>query len=246
MKKDFAGYVEVYDKKFYVDTRTGEGVDRVLKKIDPLLSKMASKTYMPGYYFDDIKQDLALITIDGIKSYDPEKSVKLSTFLHIHVRNKLISKIRSKNKMSKDAYFLEEDLEESGDKNSSSNNNGDFTKIKRAREEVLFTQIKPKNYDGSEESYDVHGSISDSDSMYSSDFCEYQNIDFLNSLDKLSSYIDEKTFTIIKLICVEDYTIKDAAEKVGLSGWAASMRLKNLYKNKIIKSLLNKKWKQRV
>ena len=65
----------------------------------------------------------------------------------------------------------------------------------------------------------------------------HDRVDFITSLNKLSSSIDNKTSKIIELVCLRDYSIKDAASEVGLSGWAASMRLKNLSKNRVIKDL---------
>ncbi len=102
----FKGVVRMYDESVYIDTSTCEGYGRILERIDPLLCKMASKTYISGSNFEDIKQDLSVIAIEGINSYDPKKNVKLSTFLHIHLRNKLISKIKSANKLSNDASFF--------------------------------------------------------------------------------------------------------------------------------------------
>tara|TARA_A100001011_G_scaffold379364_1_gene445296 strand:+ start:8613 stop:9404 length:792 start_codon:yes stop_codon:yes gene_type:complete len=262
MNKEFAGNVDVYDENFYVDTRTGEGLDLVLDKIDPLLCKMASKTYIPGYFFDDIKQELAAIAINGIRSYNPKKKVKLSTFLHIHLRNKLISKIRSKNKMSKDAFGLD-DLNMYACKCGSTSSPIEESvllkdgsceikvscpdcqsvlskKTRKIREEILFTQIRTSNNEKSDE-INFEDMISDEESMYGSGASLYRQVDFIESLNKLSESIDEKTARIVELICLEDYSIKDAASEVGLSGWAASMRLKNLSKNKVIRDMFDKK-----
>jgi len=262
MDKEFAGSVDVYDENFYVDTRTGEGLDLVLDKIDPLLCKMASRTYIPGYFFDDIKQELVEIAINGIRSYNPDKKVKLSTFLHIHLRNKIISKIRSKNKMSKDAFGLgdlsaytckcgtsetpieDSVLTESGSyevKVSCASCGSTLSKkTRRIREEILFTQIRTNNSEKND-AINFEDMISDDDAMYNSGASLYRHVDFIDSLDKLSESIDEKTAKIVRLICLEDYSIKDAASEVGLSGWAASMRLKNLSKNKVIKDMFDKK-----
>ena len=113
-------------------------------------------------------------------------------------------------------------------------------KARRIREEILFTQIKTISADKSDD-INFEQRISDQESMYGEEEMFDRKVDFLDSLDKLSSSIDEKTAKIIELICLEDYSIKDAASVVGLSGWAASMRLKNLSKNKIIKDMFDKK-----
>jgi len=226
-EKVFVGSAHLYDERIYVDTRSGVGVDLVLKKIDPLLCKMASSTYMDGFGFQDIKQELAIIAIDGIRSYNPDKKVKMSTFLHIHLRNKLISKLRSENKMSNDAFAFNEAKP--------------AMPMRKTRREVNFSQISSNlNSDDSSE-FDFESSIDSEDSLYGVRASAHDSVEFLASLEKLSCSIDKKTSKIIELVCLRDYSIKDAASEVGLSGWAASMRLKNLSKNRIIKDLFENK-----
>jgi hypothetical protein len=112
-------------------------------------------------------------------------------------------------------------------------------KTRRIREEILFTQIRTINSDRTED-INFEQKIPDQESMYGSSTSFDRKIDFLEALDRLSNSIDKKTAKIIELICLEDYSIKDAASEVGLSGWAASMRLKNLSKNKVIRDMFNR------
>ena len=58
------------------------------------------------------------------------------------------------------------------------------------------------------------------------------------SIDSVCDGLDEKTSKILRMISLEDYSIKDAAEEVGLSPWAANLRLKNLSRNKKIRDML--------
>jgi DNA-directed RNA polymerase specialized sigma subunit len=102
----FEGIVDVYDETFYVNTLTNVGLESVLKKVEPLINKMCSKTYISGYAFEDIKQELNIMVIQGISKYDPAKGTKLSTFLQNHLRKKMISKLRSVNKMSNHALRI--------------------------------------------------------------------------------------------------------------------------------------------
>jgi RNA polymerase sigma factor (sigma-70 family) len=220
-RRIFKGNVEVYDETFYVDTETGIGVDKVLAKIDPLLCKKASRAYMNGYNFDDIKQELVLIAMDGIKKFDADKGVKLSTFLHVHIPNKLISKIRSENKLSKDAFGLHSD-------------NDSNLKISRAREEIGFGQfIPPEGMDN----ISFENSVSEDSGLYFHGKNAYDKVEFEISLKKISRRLDYRTRKIIELVYFKDYSIKDAAEAVGLSGWAASMRLKNLANKRSFQSV---------
>jgi RNA polymerase sigma factor (sigma-70 family) len=225
-EKMFVGYADLYDEKMFIDTNEGVGVDRVLKKIDPLICKMASSTYIDGFSFQDIKQELSVIAIDGIRAYDPSKKVKMSTFLHIHLRNKLISKLRSENKMSNDAFAFQD---------------GGSDRGKRVRGEVNFSQISKNINSDSDSEFDFESTIDSDGGLYGTRANSHDRVEFLTSLNKLSESLDNKTSKIIELICLKDYSIKDAASEVGLSGWAASMRLKNLSKNRIVRDLFEKR-----
>ena len=60
---------------------------------------------------------------------------------------------------------------------------------------------------------------------------------FKNDFDKLIRGEDYKMQELIKLICMKDYSIKAAAEKIGISHTGASNRLKRLQKKKIVKEI---------
>jgi RNA polymerase sigma factor (sigma-70 family) len=220
MEKGYRAFVDVYDEEYYVDTNTGEGFDKVLAKIDPLLNKFASTMYIPGYKFEDAKSELSIIAIEGIMSFDPHRDIKLSTFLHKHIHNKRISLIKSENKMSNDAFSLHTSDDEPADKR----------KIKKAREELYFSQFKPLN-DNDSQPMPFENSISE-EGLTGNDSTiiknKFDKSEFESSLDKICEKLDTKTKKIIELMYYEDYSIKDAADEVGLSGWAASMRLKKL------------------
>jgi RNA polymerase sigma factor (sigma-70 family) len=231
-EKNFEGIVKVYNQEFYVNTNNGVGLDSVLKKIDPLLSMKARKAYLPGYSFEDIKQELTCIAIDGIRAYDPDKGAVLSTFLHGHIDNKFISKLRSENKQANDAFFLKSNSADGNVENSE-----DAVRFRKAREELSFSQCTPANGD---EELLFEDTLASDDGLYTYSKDVFNDINFKISLDKLTDGLDEKTSKIIDLVFKEDYSIKDAAHEVGLSGWAASMRLKNLSKRKIFKEAFNK------
>ena len=260
MKREYEGVVRMYDEDVYVNTTTKQGYNRVLERIDPLLCKWASKTYMPGYNFEDIKQELSIIIIEGINAFDTSKNVKLSTFLHTHLRNKLVSKIKSVNKLSNDAFSLYEkiagDLCECGGlialkKIRNPKNNSIVSRhlceqcnqeykpnYRKSREELVFSSM-PKTDPGSGEEYaEFQSSLAETDSLYADNSTVYDRIDLEIAIERLSEIIDNKTAEILKMVCLEGFSIKDAAKKVGLTGWAASMRLKKLDRYKIIKDLL--------
>ena len=232
MSKGKGGYsclVDMYDEKIFVDTSTKKGYSRVIERIDPLICKWASKTYMPGYTYEDIKQELSVIIVEGINSFDPTKKVKLSTFLHTHLRNKLISKIKSVNKLSNDACSLrsvESELKE------------DEVKYRRSREELSFSAMMKVDPGSGEEYCEFQDTLSNSDALFGDDGTIYERIDLELAIQKIAEIVDDKTYVILRKVCLDGYSIKDAASEVGLTGWAASMRLKKLSKHKLISDIL--------
>ena len=74
--------------------------------------------------------------------------------------------------------------------------------------------------------------------MYSEDGTVFERIDLELAIEKVSEAVDEKTYIILRKVCLDGYSIKDAASEVGLTGWAASMRLKKLSKHKLISDIL--------
>ena len=98
--------VEVYDEHIKINIETGMGYDKVLEKMDPLLNSYSYKFKIETMEPEDVKQELVIIVLEGIANYNHEKNVKLSTFLHTHIFNKIISKINSTLKKSNNASFL--------------------------------------------------------------------------------------------------------------------------------------------
>ena len=261
MSNHFQGNVKLYNEEFYVNTTTGEGLDRVLKKIDPLLFKMSNSLFIPNYAPEDVKQELAIIAIEGVRSYDSTKNVKLSTFLHIHLHNKIISKIRSKNKLSNNAFSVSEDgsLPATCECGSSSfksevKDGSEVSRectscdkvykkeIRTAKKEVLFSEIGSRMSAGSDKSEEVLfiDTVGSEDSVFGNGRAEMESLEAEASIASICDGLDEKTSQILRLISLEDYSIKDAAEEVGLSPWAANLRLKNLSRNKKIRDMLMK------
>ena len=120
------------------------------------------------------------------------------------------------------------------------NDNSSDDQVKKVRGAVRFSQISEGMSSSSDEGgpADFESNISESSGLYFSAMSSIDRLEFVNALERLSSNLDPKTSKILELICLKDYSIKDAAKTVGLSGWAASMRLKKLSKNKIARDML--------
>lgn len=119
--------VKMYDEEYDINHENCNGYEKVIKKIDPLLNKYARKLCAFGLDFEDAKQDVTIILLEGIRNYDPKKSVKLSTFLHVHINNKVISKIKTICKKSRCASL---------DKDSG------------YQKEIVFSRLSEKDLDG--------------------------------------------------------------------------------------------------
>lgn len=250
----FEGTIQMYEEKIYVSTYTKQGYDKILRKIDPLIKSMSSKVYIPGYHFEDIKQELSRIAIEGIDSFDPGKNVRLSTFLHVHLRNKAISLIKHHNKIANDASVsLELDLGNCDCGGSliqkKDENNNIISDIifcnscdkktaqfyRRSREELLFSTIKTR--EEADEGQDFQSTISNDDNFFAKDGYT-GGVDIEAVLKKVREDIDPKTSHVLKRICIDGLSIKDAAAEVGMTGWSASVRIKKLAENEEIRALL--------
>jgi RNA polymerase sigma factor (sigma-70 family) len=250
----FEGNIQMYEETIYVSTVTKQGYEKILKKIDPLIRSMSTKVYIPGYTFEDIKQEISRIAIEGIDSFDPEKKVRLSTFLHVHLRNKVISLIKHHNKISNDASVsLDIDIGacECGGKfiQKKQDDNNLYSEIiccnscnkitnqfyRRSREELVFSSLGPK--ESAEDQVDFQSTLSTEDSFYSKDGYT-GGVDIDAVLKKIKEEIDPNTAHVLKRICIDGLSIKDAAAEVGMTGWTASVRIKKLADHEEIRYLL--------
>jgi len=254
MMNSFEGPIQMYEEEIFVNKETRLGYEKVLAKIDPLINGMAAKAYIPGHTFDDIKQELLRMAVEGIDSYNHDKSVKLSTFLHIHLRNKLISFIKHHNKISTDASY--HDTSDYGKCDcggvlkpaSSEPQYSDVTKcpdckkefqnsFRRSREEIVFSSISISS-DNSEEQADFESIIANEDGMFQKDGYASKEVDIHAIISLIEKESDSKTAHLLRRTCVDGLPIKEAAAEVGLTGWAASVRIKRLSENEKVRELL--------
>lgn len=88
VKHYYEAIVKVYKSEVYVNSKTNQGVDTILKLMNPLLIKLANQLYLSGYDFDDKLQQLRLLLMSGVRHYDPQRNIKMSTFLQGHLQKK--------------------------------------------------------------------------------------------------------------------------------------------------------------
>jgi len=201
--------VKMYNEEMNICHESGKGYDLVLKKIDPLLNKNAKRLCKFGYEFEDAKQELVIMILRGIRNYDIDKGVKLSTFLHIHLNNKIISKIKTIVKKS----------------NVATENNEDGYVS-----EVLFSDIEV----GESENYMENCYDSGKDNR----FVELDDLNYKDILQIISTKYGKKVSELLYLISYKGYSMVKAAEKLEMNPWTASNKIKSLSKDPFIKSLL--------
>jgi hypothetical protein len=79
--------------------------------------------------------------------------------------------------------------------------------------------------------------VSADDSILRSSRPEIDSLEMIKSIKSIELDMEPKLVNLLYLISLEDYSIADAATKVGMSGWEANSKLKKLSKNKSIKDL---------
>lgn len=262
----FAGSVDVYDSKIYVDTRTGQGYDQVIQKLDKLISYLATKYRFPGFTFEDGRQHVVVHILEGIPKFDPRKNVKLSTFIQMRVSRRLINELRNESRHAKNATMLnvqaytftcECNYSETIVVNVGEDVDGEcaqcgkmFSKAKKTAitpNEIPISSYARCDFMGNAQA-EERGSDMSLEFSEENEFLQMQN--YRSSMDEniIKSHDIQKWLSteeplvvkIVKLICLHDYSIKAAAEKVGISGAWANIKLKNLKNKNIVKEIFGR------
>jgi len=265
--RGFVGKAFVYDEEIFINTFTGEGYDLVVNKMKNYIDWYSGNVRLAGFDREDIKQFMFVLLLDGIRRYNPRPSnsytnIKLSTFLYIHIKNRIISRIKEETRQSLNAsyneptykficpcktFFVSNRSDASKSSCVSCGKMVDSTwKIRAQHHEPISLDalMAPTSeddnhgdrgsrvhYNGKRNNFiDFFGRVSDVEDVD-------RNLDFLNVLDSE----DSTTRKIAELMYNNDYSITDAAKEVGLTCWAASLRLKKLKSKKHIREFfLNK------
>jgi len=208
----FEGTVEVYSDKFYINTETGEGIDRVLKKIDPLITKMAKKLYINDLSIEDKKQELVIIALEGIRNYQSDRGTKLSTFLHRHMFFKSVSRIGKVNQKRRNANYLK----------SADTKHGMSGAIEL---EIPFSELKLGRLSG-EKDGNVDGFLdiykpNDFFDSSSNDAYQYSSIDHKIEIERCLSRVSNKMgdpySKIISKVFFDKRSIKDVSAELNLT-----------------------------
>jgi RNA polymerase sigma factor (sigma-70 family) len=91
-KSHFSGTVDIgKNRTLFVDTATGEGVEEICKLLKKFVYFQTGKTSFPSYSSEDVAQEVYALAIEAIPKYNPNKNANILTFLHNHVKNRIIN-----------------------------------------------------------------------------------------------------------------------------------------------------------
>ena len=252
----FAGKVKVHDSEIYVNTKSGKGYDKVIKKLGKLIHFLSTKYHLKGFALEDSKQHIAMRILEGIPKFDPRKGVKLSTFLQMRINRRLINELRDQNHSSKNATYLninsynylcgcgnsftitlteeENETERVCEKCNSSTN-------KARKVSVGFSEVSLDSYAVFNNSNETDEDVGNYDS-----FIENENVldeDDIILKHDINSWLENHDPIMAKLfnlILLQDYSVSRAAEKLGISNACASLKLKKLKDDEKFMEMINK------
>jgi DNA-directed RNA polymerase specialized sigma24 family protein len=223
----YEAIVKVYDESFYVNTETGQGFGPVLKKMSTYINKLTNKYKFGSAPFDDVRQELNILAVEGIKNFDPRKNVKLSTFLHIHLTNKSISKAIRFTFASKRASLLKGD--------------DAFSHFSELPFSSLSLKYKAdEEMDIGEEGVVEHYALNSYRDLIPSSGQKAPSTGSSELLKNLETFaIENKEMAkVLYMISFENKTISDIAEELGIRPVTLSQRIKRLQNNEMIKEML--------
>ena len=203
------GVVRMYDEEFVIDKKTGLGFDKVLQKIEPLINKWASNTRFGDMPFEDRKQEIYIIALNGIQNFDDTKKTKLSTFLHTHIKNKIISKIKSTNKKSNNANYYHTD------------NDGFIREIPVSH----ISTTGSASY--GDDNPDLYNIVPDTSS-----FSAISDENLI--MGEVKENLSDTDYKIVNMLR-EGSSIKDIGEELELNYWTVSSQIKKIKKSKVFR-----------
>lgn len=255
--KNFVGEAKVYNEYIYVDTRNGEGYDKVLKKMGGYIYHLSNKFDLSndGFDMEDTKQYIGMLIIEGIKAYDPGKKASLSSFLHIRIERLLINRISYYSIEDHNPTILKTCLYSIGCKCGSK-----YTITMSSKEDVragecmgcagsledariFAVNVPPEGFnafvkrDGEDMNMEEGISYADADirMVYGSKGVDIDNaIDIYNIVE---SQKDSQIKDMLKMV-LEDCSVNEAAKRVGISHTWGQVKIKELRNNKRIREVL--------
>jgi len=205
------GVVKMYDEEIFIDISSGMGIERVLKKIEPLINKWAADIRFGDMPFEDRKQEIYIIALQGIEKYDDSKGTKLSSFLHTHIKNKILSKIRSVNKKSNNAnVYLTAD-------------SGYLREIPESQIVVSDSKESSKDINLFDVYYDQSSEIGDDSEIV---------------MQELRESLTEREFSIVSMLDI-GMSIREISDELEENYWTVSKAVNKIRNSKVLQPYKN-------
>ena len=98
-KKKFSGVVSIGSQKVFINTTDGTGFYKTFQLMEPAVRSLShfGLSCCPWSTYDDMKQDIYLLIIEGIPKYNPDKGASLPTFLCRFIKNKILDRSRDRD-----------------------------------------------------------------------------------------------------------------------------------------------------
>jgi DNA-directed RNA polymerase specialized sigma24 family protein len=79
------------NKYIYLNSKTGEGFDKLIGLMRGFLNYQLSIMEFPSFGRDDLEQEMLALAMEALPRYDETKPANLLTFLQNHIKNRLIN-----------------------------------------------------------------------------------------------------------------------------------------------------------
>lgn len=230
----FAGFVDVYKKKIFIDTRNGTGYDDLLETLDGYINKVSSNYRVDGQSYEDIKQDIVLKILEGVPKYNPNKGTKLSTFIYMRTKRMLINDMILKGSESRNSTILKTSLftlrcdcgnsftlcAEGGEISDSEKCLGCGKKATDINKKYRINKGPASIYDArvSSPNVDIMSDLNDDFAFIkgvSRPF--FEQVECKKDLDSFFKSQGDRFGEVLRLICFQDHSLYSASVKAGVS-----------------------------
>lgn len=252
----FIGEAEVYDENIYLNTETGVGYDKLIEKMDEYISRTALKCNLDGFDTSDLKQNIILYVLEVARKYNPNKGMKLSTFIQMSVKRRLINKMRNQNGYNRNPTILKTSLYsvrcKCNNKFIVNINDGECVEEKicpKCNNPLIGAKYHPSNkpprtLNALECSSDII--IDDIMSDVHPDFTLvfgdhktfYEDVEFKYDLQKIFSRYGKSFKNTLNKICFEDKSVDASIQETGISTLKFMNKIETIKRDKDLIDLL--------
>lgn len=263
----FAGKVIVFKKELFIDTQDGTGYNELLVILKAYIDGLTNKYNFAdiGYTKEDVRQHIIMRLLETARKYNPTYGATLSSFLFVSVERIIINELTSKGMEKRNPTVLKTMLYrvicKCGVKEVVAANKDEDIYEKLCDwcgdtfecATIYPINAPPKKINDKGQEYDLDFSRLNPEELFSHNsfyipllLGEENNTDDSAiskcDIEKWLDGEDEKTKRLVELVCLDDYSIMDAAKQVGISHMGAYNKLKRLKRKKIVREIFNRNY----